>query len=414
MKRKWLAVGIILLFIGTAIIPSSGQNIEKSSSASRGNWLYVGGSGPGNYTKIQDAIDNASDGDTVFVYKGIYNESITIEKALTLTGEDKNFTIINAQAWPSSPDTISVEADMVIITGFTIRHETPFLGDGIFILLSYNVLVFNNIILKGGCGIGCYQSSGILISENIISENYDGVKIMLGFSCDVTKNYIVHNNFSGIDMYNVYVCHIADNTLMSNSQGISIHSSHSCTVENNSVMYCKWDGINIDQTAYSSARNNSVMYCYDAMTFYHADFCEITSNRFSANLQRQLYLGGALGGSITHNVFENSSEGIELFLCEGVLITENSISNHTLYPLLADHSFYVNVTRNNFKNNNPHLYFWDSTLLWNQNYWGRPMILPKPIIGMRSTNVFNHFVNFPVVNFDWHPAKEPYDIPGLR
>ena len=69
MKRKWLAVGIILLFIGTAIIPSSGQNIEKSSSASRGNWLYVGGSGPGNYTKIQDAIDNASDGDTLFVYK---------------------------------------------------------------------------------------------------------------------------------------------------------------------------------------------------------------------------------------------------------------------------------------------------------------------------------------------------------
>ena len=70
MKRKWLAIGIILLFVGTCIIPAIAQDTEKSLPSSRGNWLYVGGSGPGNYTRIQDAIDNASDGDTVFVYSG--------------------------------------------------------------------------------------------------------------------------------------------------------------------------------------------------------------------------------------------------------------------------------------------------------------------------------------------------------
>jgi hypothetical protein len=69
MKRKWLAVGIILLFVGTCIIPAVAQDTEKPSEpTSRGSWLYVGGSGPGNYSKIQDAVDNTSDGDTVFVY----------------------------------------------------------------------------------------------------------------------------------------------------------------------------------------------------------------------------------------------------------------------------------------------------------------------------------------------------------
>ena len=73
LLKKGLVVGIILLFIGTAMIPLNGQKIEKlSSPASGGNWFYVGGSGPGNYTDIQDAIDNASDGDTVFVYNGTY------------------------------------------------------------------------------------------------------------------------------------------------------------------------------------------------------------------------------------------------------------------------------------------------------------------------------------------------------
>ncbi|MBE3093908.1 MAG: hypothetical protein IMZ52_02670, partial [Actinobacteria bacterium] len=66
---KCLVVGIILLFIGTGIIPAIAQESEKpSQSTSRGNWLYVGGSGPGNYSSIQAAINATSSGDTVFVY----------------------------------------------------------------------------------------------------------------------------------------------------------------------------------------------------------------------------------------------------------------------------------------------------------------------------------------------------------
>ncbi len=69
--KKILAVGVILLFIGVAIAPTINFNpvkahgIEKSQSISRGSWLYVGGSGPGNYTKIQDAINDSHEGDTV-------------------------------------------------------------------------------------------------------------------------------------------------------------------------------------------------------------------------------------------------------------------------------------------------------------------------------------------------------------
>ncbi len=50
MKTKCLAIGIILLFVGVTIAPTIAQNTEKSQSTSRGTWLYVGGSGPGNFT----------------------------------------------------------------------------------------------------------------------------------------------------------------------------------------------------------------------------------------------------------------------------------------------------------------------------------------------------------------------------
>jgi hypothetical protein len=68
LNRKGLTVGFILLLIGASIIPITAQDTEKPLQTSRGNWLYVGGSGPGNYMKIQDAVDNASNGDTVFVF----------------------------------------------------------------------------------------------------------------------------------------------------------------------------------------------------------------------------------------------------------------------------------------------------------------------------------------------------------
>ena len=126
MKRKCLAVGIILLFVGTCIIPAIAQDIEKSSSpTSRGNWLYVGGSGPGNYTRIQDAINASSDGDTVFVYNGTYYENVVVDKSINLIGEDKNITIIDGNG---SRDVILLTrfSEGVTINGFTIQNSgTP-------------------------------------------------------------------------------------------------------------------------------------------------------------------------------------------------------------------------------------------------------------------------------------------------
>jgi pectin methylesterase-like acyl-CoA thioesterase len=95
MKRL-LSIGIIILFIGMSLSSSTGFDLEKKSIPLDGKTLYVGGSGPGNYTKIQDAIDNASDGDTVFVYSGKYEErDIIVNKSISLIGENKETTIVD-------------------------------------------------------------------------------------------------------------------------------------------------------------------------------------------------------------------------------------------------------------------------------------------------------------------------------
>ena len=73
MIKKLLTTAIILRFIGINVNPSTGTTLKQRSSLPTisGNTLYVGGIGPDNYTSIQAAINDASDGDTIFVYEGI-------------------------------------------------------------------------------------------------------------------------------------------------------------------------------------------------------------------------------------------------------------------------------------------------------------------------------------------------------
>jgi len=69
---------------------------------------------------------------------------------------------------------------------------------------------------------------------------------------------------------------------------------------------------------------------------------------------------------------------------------------------------YNSIYHNNFLHNG-----WDAYLsgeclrnTWDGNYWNRPRLLPKVII-RRTVALFFSLR----LNFDWHPAREPYDIP---
>jgi len=47
-----------------------------------------------------------------------------------------------------------------------------------------------------------------------------------------------------------------------------------------------------------------------------------------------------------------------------------------------------------------------NTNLWGNNYWDKGRIFPYPIFGKVQINI----IQLPWMNFDWHPAKKPYEI----
>jgi len=122
MKRNVFAITIIGMLLLSSFAFGPIITGAPPQQPSNGDILYVGGVGSGNYSNIQDAINASFNGDTVFVYNGIYYENIVVNKTIDLLGENTEETIIDGGG---IGDVVELTANNTNISGFTIRHPGP-------------------------------------------------------------------------------------------------------------------------------------------------------------------------------------------------------------------------------------------------------------------------------------------------
>jgi nitrous oxidase accessory protein len=234
MKRKCLAVGIILLFVGTCIIPATAQETEKSQSTLRGNWLYVGGSGPGNYTRIQDAINTSSDGDTIVVYNKTYYEHILVDKQLVLLGIPSvsgDVPLIDG----GDLITVSIQADNCSLERFRIQSHRDF---GIHIESNGNI-IRNCSVLLAVSDLKLKNSDYNLITENIFRGNGQGILLQNSSYNIIRNNLVDQHHFHTLCLW----------------QG----SSYNLVCNNDLSNSVYWEGIcNEDNCSYNTYLNNTI------------------------------------------------------------------------------------------------------------------------------------------------------------
>jgi nitrous oxidase accessory protein NosD len=145
MGRKVIAIWLCLaMLFGMIVIVDVTMDFTLNA---KGTTHYVNTTGSGGaYISIQDAIDNASDIDTVFVYNGTYYERIVVNKSISLVGEDRNNTTIDGEM---TGNVILINVDGVILSGFTVtRGGNNNLEAGIKLENVQNCLIYNNTVIN--------------------------------------------------------------------------------------------------------------------------------------------------------------------------------------------------------------------------------------------------------------------------
>jgi parallel beta-helix repeat protein len=382
LSSKWLTVGIILLFFGTAVIPSTAQNTEKQSS--RGNWLYVGGSGPGNYTQIQDAIENASNGDTVYVFdeSSPYHEQLKIHKSITLSGENRNTTVL---AGLNATLLINITASNVCVSGFTIQQ---FVGYSLAVAISADStqIVSNRFIGQPRpkpfivfYGIIALSANNLTILDNEFSENVSAIKLRDSHSSVIKNNSITRGEYA-VYLIDCYDTMIMDNRINNSYDNIVTSGGSRSIISNNTINLGKvtgdwWDSHYIWTSSATGIyvlqpkvmiMDNLINDCEAGIYSEFVDSCYAARNKIT-----QCYYGllniGTLNCTFIDNVFR-----------------QNKVKQFSIHCLL---NRYIH------------------------NYWGRPRILPKPLLDILiipiGSGYYGSLLPIPILNFDFRPALLP-------
>jgi len=265
--------------------------------------------------------------------------------------------------------------------------------------------------------IDCYNCT----VKNIYSSGLDiGILIIGDSYCNhIYDNTIKDNTWAGILIEDIgyqynYNNDILNNTIVDNYIGVMIDTAERCTVYGNTIEGNLY-GIRISPGSDDiPPKNPSTKDGYQPLNMGYNNY--ICKNNIKNN-----YIGIHLECCYLNHVYQNditkNGIGIEIWGAYGIggynEIYFNNIMNNIIGILISSvrgGADYNNISKNNFIKNIRNVRD-NCDNQWDSNYWDN-------WIGVRiKLPIFQRFpkilYSFFKLNFDWHPAKEPFDIEGV-
>ena len=320
MKKFALVIAFILILTAVEITNTNDVN---------GKILYVGG-GEGNYTTIQQAVNDAGNGDRIYIYSGVYHERVTVTKSISISGESKNGTVIDAGYNGSA---VKLNSNGVKISNITIRNGGGGEGDALIKVSSAENEIRNCILNTCRNGI-LISRDGNKVSDCEISENGNGIELQS--DSNAVSGCVFYKNGMGMEVINA-----SDNTISGcvfHTNGIGLYMENSagnrinrCNVYKNSG---NEGGIFLIGSNENFITNSSVDHNVWSIRLVDSNKneitgCQVNDSRFgirfeSANMNRIYHC------NVTHNRY-----GIYFEKCTLDRVNFNNIENNHMYGLYA-------------------------------------------------------------------------------
>jgi len=288
--------------------------------------LYVGGNGPNNYTVIQDAIDDASDGDTVFVYNysSPYYEHLIVNKSIFLIGEERSTTVIDGV---SIGNVVQLSSDWITLSNFTIQNSGT--GYGIKIL-NHNNYILGNIIISNWVGIGIFGFNNTIINNIICENNRQGI-ISSGSNTKIVNNSVKFNG----SPTSIYINDSSNSIIINNNiienkyDGIFINSSDNNSINNNTIFGNLGTGISLEFCENNYIINNDINDNFGGVIQEHTQKNIIKDNTINSNKQYGIQFSYCNNTFVESNIFQTNFEDVIIFVyTNNSVITGNTITGN--------------------------------------------------------------------------------------
>ena len=294
--------------------------VNKNYNYSTPGW------GTDHFASIQDAIDNASENETIKVYPGVY-ENFIINKSLRILGDPD----VDAHGGVG----ITIESNNTYIEGFTIYNASTGIS------IHNNSYTIHNITIYGFHIYSC--------------SNY-GVEI--DGTHDVFVNSTQVNSTVGIHVNDSYLTKIVNSKLRSNRFGIYLNNSGESIIARNNITENTMSGINLDNSSnFNNLSENNISFNgANGIRIYHSENNTVFMNR----------------------IYNNTEWGVEISFSDNNTVIRNRVSNHTGMWYSAGIVMFYSSRNNNISMNTVYgnyidnIEMWDGAegnTVWNNTVW---------------------------------------------
>ncbi len=306
---------------------------------------------PDDYSLIQEAVNAAGSGATVFVRAGIYHDNIVVNKSISLVGQDKMTTVIDAGGTENG---IEVKADNVTVTGFTLKNGKKLWCGGIMLTnqrhcnISGNVFTDNyggiwlffasDCIISGNnftgndYGVGGDHCSNAMIANNYVTRSYLGIGIDESSGSQIVGNVITDSDIGVWSDFPYGGNYISGNWIAGNGFGIGLNFEANITVTGNTI------------------ERNAILGNHYGVWLRHSPSVRVTGNNITGNSGYGIELESSQSGNIVaQNWIANDQTGVWLYHSLNNNITGNTMTDNRFGVKLGCSSN-TNVSGNIFTN----------------------------------------------------------------
>jgi len=299
MKSKFFLLFISFIFVLSALTTYSvAETIDVCSSGCQ-------------YNSIQYAINNARDGDKIYVKEGVYKEHLVLnDKSVTLMGDNRDSTIIDGSG---SGICVRIINAHVTVTEFSLKNCNGVeVRDGSHAIISHNLLdgtgsaicssVYSNYLEHAGI----YNRGGSSkIYDNIILNNKHGIVLHSGAVNNEIYDNVIEKNCGAITLVDAKITEIFQNIIRFNANnGIRVDISSNTEIYENDIIENTEAGIVACSTITAHhnnlSRNSKGIYLRNRV-----ENSEIKNNSFISN-RYGIYLSQCEKNKIEYNTFRDS------------------------------------------------------------------------------------------------------------